>query len=321
MRRERLIPLLEWARREGMSESLARKWIREGRVEAVRLGHYWYIPEVVDGPEQGTQTYTFFTHAGGAGKTSLARDLGFELASRGYRVLLVDADPQANLTAWLGVDPNSVAEEETLLKVIRQDLLPRPRQVGRNLYLIPASVNLAIGELELDKKPLGALALRTALERVEGEYDLVLVDSLPSLGSLAVMAALAGDGLLVPVETGAKGIQALGAVIQVAKEYREALRKVNPERVAGRSHIISAFIPTKYDARTQGDNRILQALGELEEIAPVAPRVAYRPGPHRKATEGQIPIQLTGDREAAEEVALLTDFLLKRVFRFEEVVA
>lgn len=83
MRRERLIPLLEWARKEGMSESLARKWIREGRVEAVRLGHYWYIPEVVDGPEQGTQTYTFFTHAGGAGKTSLARDLGFERASRG----------------------------------------------------------------------------------------------------------------------------------------------------------------------------------------------------------------------------------------------
>ncbi len=105
MQRERLVPLLEWARREGMSESLARKWIKEGRVEAVRLGHYWYIPEVVDGPEQRTQTYTLFTHAGGAGKTSLARDVGFELASRGYRVLLVDADPQANLTAWLGVDP------------------------------------------------------------------------------------------------------------------------------------------------------------------------------------------------------------------------
>jgi chromosome partitioning protein len=217
------------------------------------------------------------------------------------------------------VDPGAVSDEETLLKVIRQDVLPQAREVGRNLYLIPASVNLAVGELELDRKPLGALALRTALERVEGEYDLVLVDSLPSLGSLAVMAALAGEGLLVPVETGAKGVQALRAVVQVAKEYREALRKVDPERVAGRSHIISAFIPTKYDARTQGDNRVLQTIVELEEIAPVAPQVAYRPGPHRRATEGQVPIQLTGDREAAEEVARLTDFLLKRVFRFEEV--
>ncbi|AEV15188.1 Chromosome partitioning ATPase, ParA [Thermus sp. CCB_US3_UF1] len=320
MKRERLVPLPEWARREGISESLARKWIREGRLEAVRLGHYWYVPEVVEGPEGRGQAYTLFTHAGGAGKTSLARDLGFELASRGYRVLLVDADPQANLTAWLGVEPGSVADEETLLRVIRHDTLPQPRPVGRNLFLIPASVNLAVGELELDRKPLGALALRTALERREG-YDLVLVDSLPSLGSLAVMAALAGDGLLVPVETGAKGVQALQAVVQVAKEYREALRKVAPEAVAGRAHIIRAFIPTKYDARTQGDNRVLQLIGELEEVAPVAPKVAYRPGPHRKATEEGVPIHAAGDKEAVEEIARLADFLLERVFRLEGVPA
>ncbi|GAA6756172.1 AAA family ATPase [Thermus thalpophilus] len=320
MKRERLVPLTEWARMQGISESLARKWIREGRVEAVRLGHYWYIPEEIDGPERGRQVYTLFTHAGGAGKTSLARDLGFELASRGYRVLLVDADPQANLTAWLGVDPSTVEDGETLLRVIRQDVLPRPREVGRNLHLVPASVDLAVGELELDRKPLGALALRTALEKLTG-YDLVFVDSLPSLGSLAVMAALAGDGLIVPVETGAKGVQALKAVIGVAKEYREALRKVDPERVAGRPHIIRAFVPTKYDARTAGDNRVLDTIKELEEIAPVAPRIAYRPGPHRRATEEQVPIQLTGDREAAEEIAKLADFLLKEVFRYEEVVA
>lgn len=320
MKRERLVPLTEWARKEGISESLARRWIREGRVEAVRLGHYWYIPEEIDGPERGMQVYTLFTHAGGAGKTSLARDLGFELASRGYRVLLVDADPQANLTAWLGVDPSAVEDGETLLRVIRQDVLPRPREVGRNLHLVPASVDLAVGELELDRKPLGALALRTALEKLT-DYDLVFVDSLPSLGSLAVMAALAGDGLIVPVETGAKGIQALRAVIGVAKEYREALRKVDPERVSGRTHIIRAFVPTKYDARTAGDNRVLDTLKELEEVAPVAPRIAYRPGPHRRATEEQVPIQLTGDKEAAEEIAKLADFLLKEVFRFEEVVA
>lgn len=320
MKRERLIPLPEYAKREGISESLARKWLKEGRLEAVRLGHYWYVPEWVEVPEGRVETYTLFTHAGGAGKTSLARDVGFEVASRGYKVLLVDADPQANLTAWLGVDPSTVREDDTLLRVIRQDSLPTPRAVAPNLYLIPSSVDLAMGELELDRKPLGALALRTALERLEG-YDLVLVDSLPSLGSLAVMGALAGDGLLVPVETGAKGLQALKAVIKVAREYREALRKVDPERVAGRSHMIRAFIPTKYDARTQGDNRVLEALQELEELAPVAPRVAYRPGPHRKATEAQVPIQLTGDREAAEEIAKVADFLLERVFHLQEVVA
>ena len=52
MKRERLIPLPEYAKREGISESLARKWLKEGRLEAVRLGHYWYVPEWVEGPRQ-----------------------------------------------------------------------------------------------------------------------------------------------------------------------------------------------------------------------------------------------------------------------------
>ncbi|MEN2981650.1 MAG: ParA family protein [Thermus sp.] len=101
--REKLTPLSVWARQQGVSESLARMRAREGVLNAVRLGRYWYVREVVEEPKGPGQVFTLFTHAGGAGKTSLARDLGFELASRGRKVLLVDADPQANLTAWWGV--------------------------------------------------------------------------------------------------------------------------------------------------------------------------------------------------------------------------
>ena len=70
------------------------------------------------------RVFTAFTHAGGAGKTSLVRDLGFELSRRGYRVLLVDADPQANLSAWVGA--REVKPEETLLRLVRTGELPSP---------------------------------------------------------------------------------------------------------------------------------------------------------------------------------------------------
>lgn len=320
MQREQLIPLAQWAAEQKISTPQARKMAAAGEVLARKLGHHWFVVRSVERPEPTGETYTLFTHAGGAGKTSLARDLGFELATRGRRVLLIDADPQANLTAWLGVDPDTLDEEETLLRVVRHGVLPRPRNVHPNLDLLPANLKLARADVEIQHRPLGVLALRGALEQLEG-YDLVLVDSPPSLVSLAVMAALAGDGLLVPVETGAKGLLALRDVVEVARDYHAALRKADPLAVPGRTHLIRAFIPTKYDARTSGDNRVLDALDELKALAPVAPRIAYRPGPHRKATEEQVPIQLTGDQEAGEEIARLANFLVEAVLAKEEVTA
>ncbi len=89
--------------------------------------------------------------------------------------------------------------------------------------LIPAHVELARAELVLIREPYKMFALRKALEAFRQEYDLILVDSLPSLGSLAGVAGMAGDGLLVPVEASPKGLQALPTVLSVAQDYAEGL--------------------------------------------------------------------------------------------------
>ena len=239
---------------------------------------------------------------------ALARDLGFELARRGFRVLLVDTDPQANLTSWLGV--REVAPEETLLHLVDTGQLPTPRRLSEwGLDLIPASLDLARVEVRLMQRPLSTLLLRTALRKTEG-YDFVLIDSLPSLGHLAALGALAGDGLLVPVETSVKGVEALVGVMEAAQEYREALEQVDPR--VPRS-FVRLFIPTKFDARTLGDNRVLEKIAGLEDLAPVASPIAYRPGPHRRATERAVPLQLVGDRQAREEVERLAEEFLQRV--------
>ncbi|ADH65452.1 Cobyrinic acid ac-diamide synthase (plasmid) [Allomeiothermus silvanus DSM 9946] len=299
------VPAAEYAARTGIPESTLRRQLRNGQIPGRKQGHYWYVIEEVQTPPGGG-IFTAFTHAGGAGKTSLVRDLGFELSRRGYRVLLIDADPQANLTSWVGA--RKVKPQETLLSLLETGQLPAPRTVANGLHLLPASLALARIEVLLTQKPLSTLLLRTAL-RKEPEYDFVLIDSLPSLGHLAALAAMASDGLIVPVETGLKGLEALVGVLEAASEYRSSLAQIDS---VPRS-FIRLFVPTKYDSRTRGDHQVLERLAAFNSIAPIASPLTYRPGPHRKATEQALPLQQVGDRDAREEVERLTEEFLRAV--------
>ena len=316
MARVKLKPLAQWARERGLPYSTAHKMLREGKIQAERVGEWWMVREEVteEGPAQG-RVLTLFTHAGGAGKTSLTRDLGYEMASRGKRVLLVDMDPQANLSAWLGVeDP---PDGDTALPVFEGKNLPAPKPVFPNLDLIPANIELARAEVLLSREPHNAFALRGALKRVREEYDLILVDSLPSLGSLAVAAALAGDGLVVPVELSRKGLQAFRAVVQVAEGYAQALERLG---LWGSEPFIRLVVPTHAEG-TARDREVLALLRErVSQAVPVGEPLHRRPAVYREAQTKGVPVQLAGGEEAARELRALGD-LLERVLLREEVAA
>lgn len=308
--------MIEYSRLVGIPESTLRLQIKEKRLRAIRLGRYWFVPveTEVEEPRRRAEVYTLFTHAGGAGKTSLARDLGFELASQGYRVLLIDSDPQANLTAWLGMDPGEVEDRDTLLLVVEEGNLPEPRHAlveGASLDLVPANMNLAMAEVTIPTKTLGMVLLRTALYEsgVLDKYDFVLVDSPPSLGPIAAMAALAGQGLIVPVETSAKGMQALKAVVEVSKDYLRTLKALRfvPQT---RSKFIELLVPTKYDPRTLQDRKIKLLLEEASRIGPMTAALSYRPGPYKEAIDRALPIQAVADERLREEVRSLTKVFL-----------
>lgn len=319
--KQKLIPLIEYSRLVGVPESTLRFQIREGRLRAIRLGRYWYVPveaEVTE-PKHLAEVYTLFTHAGGAGKTSLARDLGFELASQGYKVLLIDSDPQANLTAWLGLNPGEVEDRATLLSVVEGRGLPEPQVAvvkGANLDLIPANMNLAMAEVTVPTKALGMVLLRTALHEsgILDQYDFVLVDSPPSLGPIAAMAALASQGLIVPIETSAKGVQAFKAVVEVSRDYLKTLKALRfiPQTQAG---FIALLVPTKYDPRTLQDRKVKRLLEEASRIGPMALALSYRPGPYKEAIDRGLPIQAVADDRLREEIRLLTQTFLERVRR------
>ncbi len=194
------------------------------------------------------KTLTVFNHAGGAGKTSIVRDVGFELTQAGQRVLLIDLDPQASLTKWLGV--TDVTEEETVLPVaVDGQPLPMPRE-AHGLHLIPSHINLSLAEAQISGQIGAVMTLRGALFAVADQYDVVLIDSPPSLGQLAALGALASDMIVVPVLTSQKGLDALPGLERALEMYR----RLRPELRVG------LYVPTMYDGRRLHDREVLLAL-------------------------------------------------------------
>ncbi|GGB79684.1 chromosome partitioning protein ParA [Deinococcus soli (ex Cha et al. 2016)] len=208
------------------------------------------------------KTVTVFNHAGGAGKTSLVRDVGYELARSGSRVLLIDLDPQANLTGWLGID--NVQRHQTVYPVAVEGLpLPAPIQV-HGLALVPSHVSLAVAEGQMMGRVGAQVRLRRALQDVRSEYDLVLIDSPPSLGQLSILGALAADHMLVPIPTRQKGLDALPGLHGAFAEYQE----VRPDLT------VALYVPTFYDARRLHDREVLTDLKRA--LSPLATPVPQR---------------------------------------------
>ena len=202
------------------------------------------------------KTVTVFNHAGGAGKTSIVRDVGYEFAQHGHRVLLVDLDPQANLTSWLGLQ--GVGLDETVFPVLTENAdLPAPKEAF-GLHVLPSHVDLAMAEALVLGRPGAHHRLYHALDRVAENYDLVFIDSPPSIGQLAIIGAGAADHLLVPIPTRAKGLDALPGLMKSVELYRQLRRDLS----------VALYVPTMFDARRNHDNHVLEMF--RQHLSPIS---------------------------------------------------
>ena len=251
---------------------------------------------------------TFFNHAGGVAKTSTVRDVGYVLAEAGRRVLLIDMDPQANLTKWLGVE-DDIALEQTVYPAILGGgggdeegaeepalALPAPIRV-HGMDLIPAHLNIAIIEREILSVFLGVLRLREAVRKLSG-YDVVLIDPPPSLGQLSALAVVASDRVVVPLPTNRKGLDGIPTVIKMVREYKKAARDLS----------IALFVLTQHDRRTRHDRESHDIIAaQLPALAPISTPLASRPAYYSDAqVQGMpIPVYAPGS-EADREVRQVT---------------
>ena len=250
---------------------------------------------------------TFFNHAGGVAKTSTIRDLGYVLAEEGRRVLLIDMDPQANLTKWLGVDDDVDLSETVYPAVIGSPdadgemddgvlLLPTPRRV-HGMDLVPAHLNIAIIEREILSVFMGVLRLREAVRRLDG-YDFVLIDPPPSLGQLSALAVVAADSVVVPLPTNRKGLDGIQTVIKMVREYRKASPGLD----------IVLFVLTQHDRRTRHDRESHEIItAQLPALAPISSPLSSRPAYYSDAqVEGMpIPVYAPGS-DADQEIRQVT---------------
>jgi len=187
------------------------------------------------------RTIVFANQKGGVGKTTSAVNLGAYLAVAGYRVLLIDFDPQGNLTSSVGKSNQGTGIYEVIMEqVSAAEAVQATSQDG--LWIIPSSINLTGANVELVEVERREYFLQTALQEVRADYDFVFIDSPPSLGLLTLNGLVAADAALIPLQCEYFAMEGLTQLLQSIKRVQESYNA---------DLDIAGILFTMYDSRTR----------------------------------------------------------------------
>lgn len=195
-----------------------------------------------------TQTIVFANQKGGVGKTTSAVNIGAFLAEAGKKVLLMDFDPQGNLSSSVGADVDKPGVYELITEQADHRQVIQSTSVA-NLSVVPVDINLTGANIELIEAHEREYFLKKAIHKLKGDWDYVLVDSPPSLGLLTLNGLVAADQVFIPLQCEYFAMEGLSQLLQT---IRKVQKNLNPELKIG------GIFFTMYDSRTNLANEVVQ---------------------------------------------------------------
>ncbi len=241
---------------------------------------------------------------GGVGKTTTAINLGASLAVLEKKVLIIDADAQANSTSGLGFNVNEV--KPTIYECMVGDVDPKSAVLKceiDNLYIMPSHIDLVGAEIEMLKMTDRETIMKRMVDKMRDQFDYILIDCCPSLGLITVNALTASDSVIVPVQCEYFALEGLGKLLHTIRIIQ---KRLNP------SLEIEGFLLTMYDSRNNLSNQVLDEVRRHFQNMVFQTLIARNVRLSEAPSHGQAAISYDATSKGAQNYLNLARELLER---------